>query len=298
MNKVVKVSGMQMKSHAEGGLLINEVPSPSSTTWDEEAFAGDESLYTSLRPASTKDLANWWHANSKKSANDAGLTASGSKDGDTVEVSAGKFYTSISPNATGVAKKNFNGSGTGGTNAEKTVYYKDTAYGSGSGTYDDGEGYYVMYKYYIKSSTDTGYTIPAGQFQIQVTASNKSGSGATNSTELDRALSVGVKVLDGINNDYIIFAPVSGADSTYYVTSADTGASSSVITTVNYVAGTGYAALSSSNALTLPKVKDEGMEVDVYLWFEGEDSNCKSDNLTAVLDNYQIDINFKDNKLD
>ncbi len=49
--------------------------------------------------------------------------------------------------------------------------------------------------------------------------------------------------------------------------------------------------------VTIPKVTDDGIPVYVYVWFEGEDTHCMSDNLTAVLDTYDIDITFNNNNI-
>ena len=45
---------------------------------------------------------------------------------------------------------------------------------------------------------------------------------------------------------------------------------------------------------TLPATTSDGKQIDVYLWFEGEDKNCKSENLTSVLDDLQVNITFRD----
>ena len=292
MNKDVSVTGMEVKAHAEEGLLINEVQAANSTTWDELAVAGD-SEYTALRPASTKDLSNWWHANSKKSANDAGLNASGSIDGDTVALSSGTYYeslNSLTPYLT-------NGSGSAGTAAERNVYYKDASYGGTSGAYNNGEGYYVNYKYYIKSSSTSTMSVAQNNFQVKVTAAKNASSSGT-STTLDKALRVGVK----IDSTYMIFAPLGG-DASYYVTGAVGGTGGTQLDSSNsagtrYTISTDYVSFNTSAALDIPSVTTDGKLVDVYIWFEGEDTNCKSDNLTEILDDLDINIYFQDATFD
>ena len=66
MNKEVQIVGMEVKAHAEEGLLINEVASATSATWDEKAQGKATAELISLRPASSSDLTTFWHANSKK----------------------------------------------------------------------------------------------------------------------------------------------------------------------------------------------------------------------------------------
>lgn len=291
MNKEVSVQGMQMKARAEEGLLINEVKAYNDAHWDELAFAGDGATFTALRPASTSDLKNWWHANSKKASNEAG--ASGTT-GDTVDSdTVGGAYTDISP--ANVSKQNFNGSGTGGEKAEKTVYYTNATFGisgTSGNTYDDGEGFYARYTYYLKSSkSDDDLTVSKEHLMATVTATKKnpetSGSGA--SVELDKALRVGIQV-DSDDKNFNIFAPVNGAATTYSVA----GSTSGTTYKTDVAAQTAKATINPNSAVDIPKVTEDGIPVYVYVWFEGEDPACKSANLTDVLDTYQIDVVFED----
>ena len=94
----------------------------------------------------------------------------------------------------------------------------------------------------------------------------------------------------------MIFAPVSGADASYQVTTNAAGTAGDV---VNYTTSTAYVQINKigsadATPVTVPSVTTEGAPVYVYIWFEGEDTHCMSDNLTATLDEYQIDISFKD----
>jgi hypothetical protein len=292
MNKSVEVTGMQLKAQAEKGILINEMAAPTGAgTWSESAIAGDGAA-VALRPASTSDLAKWWHANSKKTNSEAGAGTGENIQVDTantVALDTNVYYANISPAQTGVETNVTNASPD--ANAEKTVYYTDGT-GENSGSYDNGEGYYVMYKYYIKSSSNEPLSVTAGNLKAAVKATKLNESGETDSLNLDKALRVGIKV--GNDTKTTIFAPVAGADAKYNVTN---NAAGSAYTEVEPVAAsaTGTDATSINTAkVSLPAVTANGLEVDVYVWFEGEDTNCKSDNLTAVLDSYQIDITFSD----
>lgn len=275
MNKEVSVVGMEISAHAEEGLLINEVPDADSTTWDEEATANTTPIVISLQPVSTHNLTAWWHANSKKSSDEAGIdNLSG-----TVDVDEGKKYTDLSA-VTDEAVVSA-AQATGNTKAETHVFYKDTKHGT-SGSYDEGEGYYVMYKYYLKSSstedlviTDLGVTVTATKINDE------------DAQDLDKALRVGVK----IDDDILIFAPVAGADTSYGVTNNETGSSTTTV-----APKTSKTAINTDD-ITIPKVTDDGLAVEVYVWFEGEDTNCMSDNLTAVLNSYEINIKFTDDDL-
>ena len=304
MNKEVSVTGMEVKAHAEEGLLINEVAAAGSHTWDEQATGGAQSAVV-LRPASTFDMTAFYHANSKKSYDEAGMQSGSTLDsGSTVKISDGVYYTDVTANATGV-KDNVvvpSGEAEGNVKAETHVYYKDASFGgaNGSGTYQDGEGFYVKYTYYLKSSGDSDLT--ADNLQARVKAAKKAGDSGT-STDLEKSLRVGITVpasnADGASiAGYDIFAPVAGADADYYVTKNTSGSQSQqvqpeVATTTGQF--TEYRTLNKNSAsITIPDVNDNGIPVYVYVWFEGEDTNCMSDNLTDILCTYDIDIEFYD----
>lgn len=304
MNKEVSVTGMQVKAHAEEGLLINEVKLATSTSWDEEAKAGDGESFTQLRPASTMDLANWWHANSKKTNNEAGYGSGAVDSTNTVKIGdTDNYYTDIKPSA--VTTKTFNLNGSAGTNAQKDVYFSNATFGSntssGAAGYDEGEGFYVRYTYYLKSSNSDALNVAASKFMAKVTATcNETDATSSGSSEnLDKSLRVGVMV-DGTNN-YMIFAPVPGADNSYYVTGSAAGSGytelrASADNSTKYTQSTGYVPFNTT-AITIPNVNTDGIPVYVYIWFEGEDTNCKSDYLTSTLDRYEITINFKDDDI-
>ena len=303
MNKVVTVTGMELKAHSEEGLLINEVKLATSATWDDAAQAAATATAFELRPTSTSNLTTWWHANSKKSADEAGIDAKG--DTVVVDSTTNAIYTDISSisDYVDIGDENStvtgtNGQATGNTKAETHVYYTDASYGT-SGSYQNGEGYYVRYTYYLKSSGQAALNVSSLQAQVKATL-KEGGSAAA----LDNSLRVGIKYG---STGMKIFAPVkntvaspngtatTGPDTSYGVTNVATGATSDTVTPV-VASATGqyttYTAINTS-AETIPSVTSEGAPVYVYVWFEGEDTNCMSDNLTASLNAYDIDISFK-----
>ena len=156
------MTGMELKAHAEEGLLINEVKANNSETWDDLATAGNNVI--ALRPASTADLTTWWHANSKQSHEEAGQD----ELVNTVLISSGTYYADVSETNTSditdativydeteTTKTDY---ATGGSKAETHVYYKDASFGSGTGSYDDGEGFYVKYILTIPFPHQAPYT--------------------------------------------------------------------------------------------------------------------------------------------
>ena len=307
MNKEVQIVGMEVKAHAEEGLLINEVASATSATWDEKAQGKATAELISLRPASSSDLTTFWHANSKKSADEAGQ---GDDKSNTVVISGTganavlyKDVTNIKDHAVIAAAD-----AAGNTQAETHVYFDDASFGpttTGNDTYDDGEGYYVKYTYYLKSSKSGG-ALTVANLQARVKAEKTTGS---SDLALDNALRVGVKYG---STGMKIFAPVkntvaspngtttTGPSTSYTVTSDDKGTAGDTVTPIIASATgteTAWTKINTSDE-TIPAVTSEGAPVYVYVWFEGEDVNCMSDNLTATLAAYDITVDIKDADLE
>jgi hypothetical protein len=290
MNKTVEVTGMKLQAQAEKGILINEKAGVSEGTWSEIAFAGQDDPIA-LRPASTSDLSNWWHANSRKTNLEAGIGSGTTVENDnTVLITTGQYYTDLDEavdEETTVAVND--------TNAERTVYYTDGV-GTSSGALDSGEGHYIKYTYYIKTSGNEALTVTDGNLKASVKATKTAGegSGAHSADALDSALRVGIQVAG--DDQATIFAPVAGADASYKVTKNTAGSDATAVTPVR-ASATGEPTTATGingDEVILPKVTSPGLAVYVYVWFEGEDTHCKSDNLAEILDNYQIDITFTD----
>ena len=167
------------------------------------------------------------------------------------------------------------------------MYYTD---GTGANTgYDDGEGYYVKYTYYIKSSSNDGLEVSIGNLKATVSATLQ-GDNPT-AQALDKALRVGIQVSG--DSQATIFAPVSGSTTTAYKVTGDAAGTAASLKEVTPIAGETATGLNAAK-VNLPAVTTDGLAVDVYVWFEGEDANCMSDNLAATLNAYQIDITFTD----
>lgn len=304
MNREVTVKNMKVTAKAEKGLLINEVATATDSGWDDEATAlalpG-----TALVPTSTKDAKKWWHANSKTATDEAGAAS------DSIDANIAAGYAQLTGNdyklETTAAVGDNNSNAT--RKAENNIFYYDNG-GITADSYesDKEDAYYVMYKYYLKASNEAGLTL--GQTTnaqnvaikgITVTQEDGDNDGTTaRSSDLNKALRVGVK----IGGKMYIYAPVygeapaSGADAdpvaTYYVTDTYTAASGSTAASVENTAvnalkrnQVAYTALAS-----LPGAQAAGTEVDIYIWFEGEDDNCQSDKITPALDNITVDVVF------
>jgi hypothetical protein len=296
MNKEVSVTGMEVKAHAEEGLLINEVAAYDDDAWDALANANTTPETISLRPASTSNLTTFWHANSKKSYDEAGV-----EDLDaTVDIAGGK-YLNVTAGQTGIEDEArvAAASAEGNSKAETHVYYKDASFGTDD-QYDDGEGFYVKYTYYLKSSGDEDLDLD--DLRVRVKATKKTTAPAGTTTDLEKSLRVGVTMLESTANaatsaGYLIFAPVNGGDLTYDVTTVAAGTTTAEVTAIGTTAtgtATAYTKLNATNkTITIPNVNSNGIPVQVFVWFEGEDQNCMSDNLDTVLSTYDIDIDFQ-----
>ena len=258
MNTVVTAKNMQVKAKADNGLLINEVNTASDTHWDNESDATQASVIA-LRPTSTADTKTWYTATSKVSSSSASATES------TVSPNLiGGAYTTLS-----LTSSSFQ-TATAGTRPAATVYYVDD---DGTPGYADGEGYYVKYTYYLKSSSgEITCALTAGAQNLNVSVA---ATGNTNTPNLDKALRVAVVAA----NKAYIFAPIDGATTSYYV----------------HAGATATTALTGSQATavtSIPATTANGTAVDVYVYFEGEDANLNTDNIIAAMDTLSITVTF------
>lgn len=317
MNKTVEVTNMQVKAKAEKGLLINEVATYNDTHWDEIATSEADTNFT-LIPMSTLDGATWVHANSA-AANDSGKAASATAKGAKIASDGYSFFTLASTaNGKNLAAHQLDfltTAATAGSQAETNIYYMEKDNTEGAIT-DVDEGAFVKYSYYLKSSSTSDITVDAttndedGDMiyvkSIEVGGLDATGTDTvTLSHDLDKTLRVGIMVNNGTSNTFYTFAPVNGADEAYYIATAnDTFAATedSVQTATSKTLGTitsGKTTCTSvySTALdigTLPNTVNTagGKKIDVYLWFEGEDTNCKTDNIYTSLNELTVNITF------
>lgn len=268
MNKTVSVEGMKVQAVAEEGLLVNEVATANDTNWDSLATANQTTDKSLLYPASTANGTAWYHAASSKS-NDAAAASGTTKSANLI----GDYATLTSLTAiTGMS----NATATGGSKAAFSTM----------GTSASAEaGYYVHYTYYLKASSGTAISLgtSSGNQNVNikgVTATINTGSGS-GSANLDKSLRVGIFMKSGGN--FYIYAPVAG-----YTTSYNVAASATATTPI---AGT---TATATDLASLPAVGQNGTPVEVYIWYEGEDANCKSDNaLATTLDNIDVKIDFE-----
>ncbi|MBQ9868225.1 MAG: hypothetical protein IJM32_01080 [Ruminococcus sp.] len=267
MNKTVQATNMQVQAKADQGLLINEVSTANDSNWDALATT-NQSGGIKLHATSTAETNTWYAAYSTAKSDAASATNTGAStllaDGyKTLGTTTGFIGTTETVSAIA------------GSNAQQDIYYVDADQDS---AYDNGEGYYVKYTYYLKSSGDAitlSNTGAAKSLYIKDVAV----TGNTNSANLDKALRVAIVV----NGKAYIYAPLyDDADiPTSYV-------NATTATTPLPKTGSQATAMTSLNAVTA-----DGTPVYVYLYFEGEDANLKTDNVTETLDDLTVSFKFE-----
>lgn len=262
MNTQVTATGMQVKAIAEDGLLIkNELDDDTAANWKVSTNASYGSL-VDLAPTSTADVTNWYH----------------NKSDDQNDAKAGQLAATYETLSNDLKWKRDAGSGKTG------VFYID---GDSDSTKDDNEKAYVLLnKFFIKSSGDV-ITLGAGQTYADLYV-NKINVGATSNSEaLDASLRVAVKV----GTSLYIYAPVTGATTSYKAGGSDSGTAVTATTVPS-----GGIVNSTTNTASIPAVTEampaNWVEADVYVYFEGEDAGLKSANLRTTLDTLNVEVIF------
>lgn len=282
MNKEVQVTNMQVQAKADQGLLINEVSTANDENWDALATT-NQNAGIKLHATSTSDTKTWYAAYSTKKASAAGAT-SGNKSADlAVGTGSDNGYYTLGTSTGYTTQDETLQAASSGVSGEQVVTWVDA---NQNNTYDAGEGYYVKYTYYLKSSGDAITLSTAAKSKtlnikdVAVTGNTATGEGdAAKKANLDKALRVAIVV----NGKAYIYAPLYDTTSAeYFVKAATTGT-----TPLNKT-------VSQPTAMTtLPSVTETGTAVNVYLYFEGEDPNLKTDNVTETLDNLTVSFKFE-----
>jgi len=318
MNKEVTVQGMEVKAKSEKGLLINEIKTSNDTHWDELATATTTGV--TLIPMSSANMTTWAHANSV-SANVAAKGTAANTASDKLSNGYEIFTLADTAGGTNLATGKLDfiqvTAPSAGTSAEANEYYKEKdGTGAAIGTNDDGA--FIKYTYYLKSSGSNDITLNADLTNdgddsiyvksIKVTGLDKNAAGDGLAHDLDKTLRVAVVPEGGTAKTY---APVAGADTSYFIasayntsTKAVTSAAAQLATGTAALDLTGTSAVSTWTATTtanttdglslatLPATTSDGKQIDVYLWFEGEDTNCTTDNIYTDLDALTVEIEF------
>ncbi len=151
------------------------------------------------------------------------------------------------------------------------------------------DSYRLLKSFYIRSATAN----EVENVKLAIDSVTVTTTGSTASSEnLNRSVRVGVKVGD----NFVIYAPLadskSPADNTKFVLNAKYVTDGETVSVNEYVK-----ADPSRDFFTLTDNKvpatDTGLTAEIYMWFEGEDGNCMSKNITATLDELNVTVVFE-----
>ena len=147
-------------------------------------------------------------------------------------------------------------------------------------------GNYVVHDFYLRSSGATALSFTS----LDITGVNATVSSSAPSQELSKALRVGIKVAGSQN--YYIYAPVTGYTATVSVQNAAGAYSSASGDRTDVSALAGNTTSNDTSITSLPANTANGTHVEVFVWYEGEDAACKSDNIVASLEQISVSVNF------
>ncbi|MBR6917761.1 MAG: hypothetical protein IKN38_06210 [Clostridia bacterium] len=146
-------------------------------------------------------------------------------------------------------------------------------------------GNYVLHDFYIRSSEPK--TLYCSSLDIKSVKATAAGAAAGH--PLSPALRVGIKFDD--SNNYYIYAPIDGFTSPVSVQN-NVGPYSATDRT-NVTAIEGNVRSFDTDITSVPGRNEVGHHVSVYIWYEGEDESCKTENyLVDIVDDIDIMIEF------
>lgn len=263
MNKTVQATGLKVTARTEGGILIKE---KGKTLGSEsvEITGGEQSLL----PTSTADLATWVHAEAVESGSHTAKEST---------------YMILN--------------GAGGLTDERG----NTGIGTGSVVGSDQlRNYYYIYDIFNISRDDKSKSF-TNLYVSECTVKKLNNDGKDIMT-LSNSLRVGVKCeYKGVTTTYI-FAPLLSENVTrkYKVVTGITETAGVTTLTKKEVT-----AIPTADSATRPLafaqsklVEDEvedlnGVDVSVYVFFEGEDTDHTTQNISqSVLDNLSVTVKF------
>lgn len=279
MNSFVNATQMRVLAKAEKGILISN---EAKTDWNDLAIAS-HSTALEVYPTSTLNGTKWYHSTSSSSS----LANTGNPY--TVLSDDAKFAEDTAAGKSGAGYLNTNGQA--GFQAEAGETEDEPAV-----SYEADEAYYLVNSFYIKSSAEQLTSKLYINSVTATTAAQQAGSAA-----LNQALRV--LVVCGSNSK--IFAPFRSTGLTYGVfaswNTGDNPATTQKVedgwaTTTEVTAiGSGVVDTVLAESQVIPARSDTTngpLQIKIYLYFEGEDAACYSDNITASLDTISVSVKF------
>lgn len=134
----------------------------------------------------------------------------------------------------------------------------------------------MKYTFYVKVSGEEGVELEdlyVSNIEI-VRATNTS-----NQSNITKALRIGV-----VCGNKVVIYSVTGGQSSYYGINGTTGASTAAVTAQTTTTQTNDTTLMSTISTT-------PVAVDIYVWYEGQDTNCTSTN-SLVAENLMVKVAF------
>ena len=180
---------------------------------------------------------------------------------------------------------NKNQTGSGATYADITPSY--TTSGTTGDTFTNGvdgigqtgdpsRSYVLKKTFWIKSTGESAWTSSINVKSVTAEVADTSGSGTAN---LNKAL----RVLVVSGSDAFVYAPVTGYDN------AINFKGTTAVTLVPATTSSNLASVTS-----IPNTDAGAIRVDMYIYYEGEDQNCKSSNIAAIsVDTLKVSAEFE-----
>ncbi|MBO4934899.1 MAG: hypothetical protein J5441_07030 [Clostridia bacterium] len=259
MNNQVTATGMKVQAVAEGGIEIRYNVLATGTD-DNTAYSYTDdagmTTATALRPTSTAATGTASAITSKwLHASAASTDATTAKAGTYVDLTAAAGWSD------GVISNN-------------------------PATDLDGN-YYVVKEFNIRSTSDAALAKNLRVKAVDVT-------GSTNSPDLDKALRVAIIA----NAQCVVYAPLGGDASNTVGTGVGADGNRSGTTTVSNLAPTSVGNLYATANETVPakdttNSKFGGVDVRIYIYFEGEATELYTDNIYASLNELDIEVTFE-----
>lgn len=244
MSAAVAAQGMSVRAIADGGLVMSAAKTTDSGDADEPG-ANDYASFVDFSDSSKN-----WYTNGATAIKPA-------------SVNNGTWYTAT---ATGQD-----------TQAAITSTYQKL-----TGTeFTTGSDYYLASKLYFKAAAE-GTTNKLNVTDIQLAFANTAtGSAGVTNRNLDKAIRVAMKC----GNAWYYFAPNQTSGTFYYtgVVSTNNDGGTTVetygpVTNSALNVGRDFTDVTLTSALT----STDAVEVEIYIYYEGEDENCKSANAVDI----------------
>ena len=254
MNNSVSATAMQLKVKADDGILISN---SAKSTWADSANATVASA--TLLPTSAAAVAS------------PAFVSANSTNAD--EAQAGQAVANYSA-LTLAWSVSSTSEGVGYVEASSPA---NTTYDAAAD-----KAYVLLNKFYIKSS---GATITAANNETLLYINDVTVTGATN--KVDNAL----RVLVVVNTNAFVYAPVINVDSGT-TTLSYSWKNTTAVSALNATVAAGFDKACDS-VTSISNLDESATPISIYCYFEGEDANCKSTNISGItMNDLNVTVNF------